>query len=345
MGAEKLHDVRWILVGNEAEVQFHEPLGGQYGLAALALVPAAPAVDVDDGFEVGAVGVVTALGEEALDAEGLLEVLLAAVDAVQRGEVGGRGFTHLIVKAGDQDVALVVPDAAHRFGEAVQGVVDDCAEAAVQVAVGEFAAQFDADDALEAQADNGPSVVAQAAEFPPAAVGPEFLLVRLHELDQAGAADLLLAFDEPLDPDGQFSAVLFLHGANGGQARGEFALVVACAASVQSPVAFGQHEGGTVPEVDGVFGLHVVVVVDQQRERPFPGLGQQDGGDLAGEPLHGEALGFQQQRDGRGGFTQHAALRRDALQGDEVAQVAEAAFHVGGQVGSGHALSLSQAGR
>ena len=137
-------------------------------------------------------------------------------------------------------------------------------------------------------------------------------------------------------PSAFSSAALLFQGAQSGEAGDEFALVVAGAAPVQAAVPFGQGEGRRVPEFGGVLGLHVVVVVDQQREGPLAGLCQEDRGHLSGVLADGEALGFQQGLHSPGGVWEVAALGGDAGDGDEVGEVTQAALNVGREVGWGH---------
>jgi hypothetical protein len=91
--------------------------------------------------------------------------------------------------------------------------------------------------------------------------------VLFDELVQLCAADLLVAFDEKLDRHRQRTAARFLQRADREQPRHQMALVVADPTRVQR-IAIAPHvERRPGPQVERLRGLHVVVVVQQQRLR------------------------------------------------------------------------------
>ena len=96
--------------------------------------------------------------------------------------------------------------------------------------------------------------------------GPESFPVRLDEGDEVRRAHLLFALRENDDVDGQAAAR--------GQMRLErldvqeqLPLVVGGAPCVDAAVADGGLEGGTVPQIERLRGLHVVVPVDEDGRR------------------------------------------------------------------------------
>ncbi len=329
MGTQECHHLRRVLVRHQSEVELDETGRGQHGLAARLAVAAVKAVDVDDRHEVGARLMLGVVAQKAADLIRFPERRAGVGQRGHRFQISSAGRAHLVVKAGNRDPARRVAQTGHRRRQPPQRIVDDRTEAAVQVRVGHPAAQLQTHDPLEAQKELRRAVRRDAAELPPATVGAQLGGVLRHEVAQAGAADLFLALDDPAHLERQRAAVSGLHRPDGRQPRNEFALVVAGPAPVEPPGALGQHERRRVPQIEGAFRLHVVVVVDQQRAGSLARLGHQNGSHLAGVLAHREALGFQQPGHGVGGFRQHPALGADALEGDQSGQVTQARFHEG----------------
>src|SRR5262249_36715282 len=122
------------------------------------------------------------------------------------------------------------------------------------------------ESSLEAEPELGPAVgQAGAATFPQRAVGAEQLDVPADDRVEVRAADLLLALDDPPDPDRKL-AVLLAERPDDRETNGELTLVVARAAREQLAVALRRFEGRRLPEVERVARLDVVVVVEQERE-------------------------------------------------------------------------------
>ncbi len=88
----------------------------------------------------------------------------------------------------------------------------------------------------------------------------------LDPLFKVDAADFFFALDHPLDPHREF-ALGFGPGFDRLNAREQFAFVVGGAAPVDDAIFDHHLERGGVPQIDRVFGLDVVVVVDHQRPR------------------------------------------------------------------------------
>jgi len=95
--------------------------------------------------------------------------------------------------------------------------------------------------------------------------------VRRDDVAEVDAPGLLLALDDPLDRDRQF-AVPVAQGMDRGEARRDAALVVCGAAGVELAVALGRLERRRVPQIQRAGRLHVVVIVEQQREGGAPVL-------------------------------------------------------------------------
>ncbi len=106
VGAQEVHDAVRVLVGDEAEVEFHHARGGEDGLAALAVVAAVEAVDVHDGFEVQAGVVLAAVAQGAGDVVGVPQRLAGAGQGGDGVQVGGAGGADVVVETGDQDGAV-----------------------------------------------------------------------------------------------------------------------------------------------------------------------------------------------------------------------------------------------
>ena len=135
----------------------------------------------------------------------------------------------------------------------------------MSVAAQNLEVEPDGESPLEAEADLRPPVGKRAAPLPEASVRVEEVDVAADDLVEVRAPDLLLALDDPADPHRELAARL-AHRSNRCEPNRKLGLVVGRAAREQLPVAHRRLERRRLPEVERIDRLHVVVVVQEERE-------------------------------------------------------------------------------
>jgi len=148
------------------------------------------------------------------------------------------------------------------FGQRLDGIIDRAAvEAGVQVGPGAGQADLEADDAAQGGGDDDLVGRRRSGVGEDDAVGlGELGLMVVQEFREARGTDLLFAFDEEGDAQGQVRAALQEAGKRGDRDQVR-ALVVGGAATIDLTVTDDRLEGGGSPEVERVGRLHVIVAV------------------------------------------------------------------------------------
>ena len=121
-----------------------------------------------------------------------------------------RGFFGEGVEAVQCDLTVLVLDGPQGLDEAPDGVRGYAAVHAVQVVGGAAGAQFHVGHPFGAAEDHGPPRLVFHGALPEAGVGGEEIGVGSDEGRQVGAADLFLALDEELEPEGQWAVLLYI---------------------------------------------------------------------------------------------------------------------------------------
>src|ERR1700722_16754203 len=98
-----------ILIRDQASGKFREGFGGNYGLGTFALVAAPDAIEFQSWANPQALhGCESGFTDVGRSADGFLEISLFPGQRVQRLAFGGRDFGHVIVKAGDESMEILV---------------------------------------------------------------------------------------------------------------------------------------------------------------------------------------------------------------------------------------------
>src|SRR3954471_5257194 len=120
--------------------------------------------------------------------------------------------------------------------ETPHGAWDEGGLGGMEVATRSAGGELDAEHTLEAQGDVGSAVPGVGTELPDAALGMELAAMGGYESVEVGAADLLLALQEPDDAHGE-GAAGGAHRVEGVEAGDDVALGVGHAAGVHLAVA------------------------------------------------------------------------------------------------------------
>ena len=184
-----------------------------------------------------------------------------------------RQILHAVIEAGDRDVAVLVMQAAENAGQHPDRILRAAAEdAGMQIAAGGLDLDLVIDEPAQLRGDRRRVRVPHAGVADQREIGLEVRLVRFEERHEILRTDLLLALDDDGDVDRQRSRDL-LPGAARLDEGHQLALVVLGAARDDdlSPVGVIGHDGlewRTVPEIERIDRLHVVMAVEQHMRPP-----------------------------------------------------------------------------
>ena len=321
-----------ILVGHEATGDLGVGLAGDHGLLAGAFISAPHAVDLDGRASPLALERrVARLAECGRGADLFQPGLLMERKGGNRGALRRREVTHAVVEPCNSDAAVRVVQRRDQARHGVQRVGDAPAVAARvqilgrggerQLEPGKPTARY-----RERRFVDAPHRAVRRQHY----VGGEQFLVVDNEVFEVATADLLLALEHELHVHRQ-------HARRRKERLGDLdrdqhrSLVVGDASGVQTTVAHRRCEGGTVPLLQWVRRLHVVVTVDEHRQlaRRTKPLAVNDRIARRGDRAYGDRSGgFQFRGDplrGRlhvGGVRGIGAHARDCGELDEFAEYA-----------------------
>src|SRR5579872_798390 len=252
------------LVGNQTKVHLGEGRGRKHGFDALTAVAGDQAGDVAGWGEGPALAERNAgeIVDETVDTVDLAHLCFHADLAGQRLALARRGRPYRLVETGYLYPAVRAVDSLQRLDQPPGSARQNSSSSRVRVGGHAAHRQLDVEHALGAQAEYRPIVRIVAPTLPEAGIGLEKSSVRLDDLLEVRAADLLGAFDDPADGNRQFT-VLVPQGVNRGQACRDLPLVVGHTSGVELAVAHLRFKGWGLPELDRLRRLHVVVVVEQ----------------------------------------------------------------------------------
>src|SRR5262249_45058179 len=201
--------------------------------------------------------------EKALDPERLLDVRLDRVPLrLDRLALGLGRLPDGLVEARHEDTAVLVANRPERVEKPPTGARHDAGHTGVTVRVEDARVEAEVENALAAERDQRSAVAAEAGPFPEARVRLEQGGVLARKGVEVRAADLLLALDDPADPDRQLPLGL-QQRPDGGQPCRDLPLVVRRAPGVEPSVSNRRLEWRRFPQLERVDGLDVVVVVEQ----------------------------------------------------------------------------------
>jgi len=262
---EVLENLLWILVGDEAEGEFHEGLGSDHGFRTLALVAAADAVNLGGGTSEGALCRAVSWLSESFRRAGDFEEILVGYAGDFRPHFALPAFEwfDIVVKTFDCDPAIGFVQGSDDAGDRGGGVGDSTAEnARVEITsrAGDF--HFGAGDAAQAVAE-GPGVRGDHAGVRDGDdVAFEIFAVFFEERGEVGGADFFFALEKEDEVYGEFTFVS--NGfADADNMREHLAFIVGGTTGPDPPVADFGCEGWGVPEIEGIDRLDVVVAVDE----------------------------------------------------------------------------------
>ena len=154
---EHLADFLEILIGDEAGADLGIGLAGKHGLGTFAGVAAPDAAHIEAGTDAGALlGGVAFFALQSLHSEVLLILFLVEGSLCHEGALLVAEHQHVVVEAGDGDVAVLVVQVGNHLAEHVDGVGHSAAEdAAVKVMVGAGHLHLPVAEAAEAAGNRG----------------------------------------------------------------------------------------------------------------------------------------------------------------------------------------------
>src|SRR4030042_3025817 len=89
----------------------------------------------------------------------------------------------------------------------------------------------------------------------------------LNETRQLGASEFFLTFEEEFKVHGQ-SPAGFQHGCNNNDGNEQIALVIRCAAGVNTAILDYRFKRKMIPQIQGVDGLSIEMAIDQKGRLP-----------------------------------------------------------------------------
>jgi len=314
-------DVVGVLVGDEAEIDLGGGARRDDRLGALTLVAGSDPGDVRGGREVGTADIGHA-AQEAVEAELIADVGRPRRHRREELLLARARRPDVVVKAWDQDSLIGRFEARQRPDQPPRRVRQQVRLAGMGVARENFHGELDIEEAAGTQSDDGRLVDLDPALLPDRGVGPKPAGVLLDPGREVGAADLLLALGQPGDVAGVGTG----DGADRVERRetaDELALVVLRTSRKDRAVPLGEIEGRTLPQVQRLRRLDVVVVVEEEGSGPVgPARMAEDHGVAAGgRDLDGEAALLQHPGDEGGALVDALVAGRDAGHRAELAEL------------------------
>ena len=206
---------------------------------------------------------------EFVDAEGATITVFAERQLAELFALPARGLLDAVVEAFDRHGVIGVVERRTELGQRLDGIIDRAAmQAGVQVGLRTGQADLEADDTAEGRRDDDLVGRRRSGVGQDDAIGlGEFGLMIVEEFGEARGADLLFAFDQEGDAQGQVRAALEQAGERGDRDQVR-TLVVGRAAAIDLTVADHRLEGRGSPKIQRIGRLHVIVAIEDD-VRPF----------------------------------------------------------------------------
>ena len=200
---------------------------------------------------------------EFVDAEGAAIAVFAQRQLAEFFALPAGRLLDTVVETFDGHRVIGVVERGAKFGQRLDGVVDRAAmEAGMQVGLRTGQADLESDDAAQGRRDDDLVGRRRGGVGKDDAIGlGEFGLMVMEEFREARGADLLFAFDQERDAQGQVRASLEQAGERG-DGHEVRTLVISGPAAPDASVADDRLEGRRGPEIQRVGRLHVVVAVE-----------------------------------------------------------------------------------
>ena len=169
---------------------------------------------------------------------------------------------HVVVEAGDSDMAVLVDKVGDKLGQDIGGIGHGTAEeAGMEVLVRAGDADFDIAQTAKPYGDGGDFGGNHRGVGNQNHVGFEHFLVFGAPFAQGGGTDFFLAFEHELDVAGK--AVFLDHVFEGFGVHEGLAFVVVGAPGIEAVADNLGFEGLGLPEFEGIDGHHVVMAIDE----------------------------------------------------------------------------------
>jgi hypothetical protein len=182
-------------------------------------------------------------------------VLLVEGQALPGFELVGARSGHLVIKTGNQNVALRVFERGNHLGQGNEGIGRGAAiDAGVQIRPRPHRLQFGVDHAPQPNTQRRQAGSKHLRVGDQGEVGLELLRMFAHKLRDALAAHLLLAFEKHPHVDGQAASGRLQQRFQGLQVHVHLTLVVDRAAGIKVAVALGGLKGGVSHSSSGSGG-------------------------------------------------------------------------------------------
>lgn len=258
-----------VLVGYEAHADFGMGAGGQDGLRAFACIAAPHAVDVEGGADTYSFdGGIAHFAAFLTDAEVFFKGFQVERCVVEGAAFFFGGFAHLVVKARYSNAVVGIVHLGDHPSQFVGGVGHSSTEeSGVKISIGPCHFYFHVAQSAQAYRNGGCIAVDDAGIGDEYDIALEHISVVSYKWFEVFGAYFFFAFDDALDIAGQFTGGI--HSFQHLDVHVDLALVVAGSAgedgSLGMDVRRFDHgfEGWTVPKVERIGGLHVIVTVDE----------------------------------------------------------------------------------
>src|SRR2546428_2179444 len=257
-------------VRDQAEVDLRFRDRGVHGLRALLDVPTHEAANrASGGIDQAPEQLeIAPAADEFGDAPELFEGLRLEGARAQVPQLAGARAPRVRVPAGDLDSTLRVAQRHERVDQSPRRVRRDCRVRGVLVHLRGAAGHLDVEDAFASELDLRRALVEVIAAVDRRALRAQDLLVRVHEGGEMRAPDLFLPLDDELQIDGRppFDGLPRLDRE---ELHDQVAFRVRAAATPEFAVLDRGIERVSLPFVQRVDRLDVVMLVHQQRRLPF----------------------------------------------------------------------------
>ena len=207
--------------------------------------------------------------DELFDAEDILSgVLFIKHIRFQRVQLGLRNGLNAVVEAVNQHIAVFIAQRVQRLHQVPDGAGHNGRVHRVRVLLAHLGVQLHIQKPFHAHGNLGRAALFAVAALPHIAVALNHLRVRLGHAGKVRAAGFFFAFKAELHVQRQL-AVHFLPCIHRTQAGDKAVFVVGHAAGINDAVADIRRIRRGNPLVNGVYRLHVVMVIETERAVHF----------------------------------------------------------------------------